>query len=331
MYRLDSKSLKVEQLTDYESGINSFGITADKILYAKTEVANPNELYVADLQLKNTVKLFSHNDWVKNKSLSFPEKRTLTNSKGQKIEYWIMKPSNVEAGKKYPLLLNMHGGPTAMWGPGEFSMWHEFQYFCSQGYGIVYTNPRGSGGQGLDFQRANIKDWGTGPAEDVLAAATDAAKLNWVDTARQVITGGSYAGYLTAWIVGHDNRFKAAFAQRGVYDLTTFLGEGNAWRLIPSYFDYPWDDKKEQVLASNSPYTFVENIQTPLLIKHGENDLRTGPIQSEMMYKSLKILGKDVEYVRVPGATHELSRTGNVRQRIDRMLRIYEFFERYIH
>ncbi len=146
MYRLDSKSLKVEQLTDYESGINSFGITADKILYAKTEVANPNELYVADLQLKNTVKLFSHNDWVKNKSLSFPEKRTLTNSKGQKIEYWIMKPSNVEAGKKYPLLLNMHGGPTAMWGPGEFSMWHEFQYFCSQGYGIVYTNPRGSGG-----------------------------------------------------------------------------------------------------------------------------------------------------------------------------------------
>lgn len=331
MYRLDSKSLKVEQLTDYESGINSFGITADKILYAKTEVANPNELYVADLQLKNTVKLFSHNDWVKNKSLSFPEKRTLTNSKGQKIEYWIMKPSNVEAGKKYPLLLNMHGGPTAMWGPGEFSMWHEFQYFCSQGYGIVYTNPRGSGGYGLDFQRANIKDWGTGPAEDVLAAATDAAKLNWVDTARQVITGGSYAGYLTAWIVGHDNRFKAAFAQRGVYDLTTFLGEGNAWRLIPSYFDYPWDDKKEQVLASNSPYTFVENIQTPLLIKHGENDLRTGPIQSEMMYKSLKILGKDVEYVRVPGATHELSRTGNVRQRIDRMLRIYEFFERYIH
>jgi len=330
IYRLDVKSLKIEQLTDYEAGISSFGLTPDKIVYAKVEVANPNELYVADVQMKNPVKISAHNDWVRSKKLSFPEKHTLTNSKGQKIEYWIMKPSHFEAGKKYPLLLNMHGGPTAMWGPGEASMWHEFQYFTSQGYGIVYANPRGSGGYGLEFQRANIKDWGTGPAEDVLAAATEAAKQTWVDTARQVITGGSYAGYLTAWIVAHDNRFKAAFAQRGVYDLTTFLGEGNAWRLIPSYFNYPWEDKTEQVLVSNSPYTFVQNIQTPLLIKHGENDLRTGPIQSEMMYKSMKILGKDVEYVRMPGATHELSRAGNVRQRIDRMLRIYEFFERYI-
>lgn len=330
LYKLDVQTKKIEQLTDFESGITGFDVATDKIIYAKTEVINPNELFVADLQMKNAQKLTSVNDWVKNKALSFPEKHILTNSKGQKIEYWIMKPSNFEVGKKYPLLLNMHGGPTAMWGPGEFSMWHEFQYFCSQGYGVVYANPRGSGGYGLDFLRANIKDWGTGPAEDVLSAESEAAKLAWVDTSRQVITGGSYAGYLTAWIVGHDNRFKAAFAQRGVYDLTTFLGEGNAWRLIPSYFNFPWNDKTEGVLTSNSPYTFVQNIRTPLLIKHGENDLRTGPIQSEMMYKSMKIMGKEVEYVRMPGATHELSRTGNVRQRIDRVLRIYEFFERFI-
>ena len=330
IYRVDVQSKKVEQITDFDSGILGFDLSVDKILYSKTEVSNPNELYLADLQMKNPVKLTSINDWVKNKALSFPEKRIYTNSKGQKIEYWIMKPSNFEAGKKYPLLLNMHGGPTAMWGPGEFSMWHEHQYFCSQGYAVVYANPRGSGGYGLDFMRANIKDWGTGPTEDVLAAATDAAKASWVDTSRQVITGGSYAGYLTAWIVAHDHRFKAAFAQRGVYDLTTFLGEGNAWRLIPNYFNYPWNDTKEKVLETNSPYTFVDKIRTPLLIKHGENDLRTGVIQSEMMYKSMKIMGKEVEYVRMPGGTHELSRTGNVRQRIDRMLRIYEFFERFV-
>ena len=330
MYRFDTSNGKLEQLTDYESGILSFDVTNDKIVYAKTEVANPEEVYVADMQMKNPVQITNHNEWVKTKALSFPEKHSLTNSKGQKIEYWIMKPTNFDASKKYPLLLNMHGGPTAMWGPGEFSMWHEFQYFCAQGYGIVYANPRGSGGYGIDFQRSNIKDWGTGPTEDVLSAESEALKLPWVDTSRQVLTGGSYAGYLTAWIVGHDNRFKAAFAQRGVYDLTTFLGEGNAWRLIPSYFNLPWNDGIEKVLINNSPYTFVKNIQTPLLIKHGENDLRTGPIQSEMMYKSMKILNKEVEYVRMPGATHELSRAGNVRQRIDRMLRIYEFFERYI-
>ncbi|GAB2521366.1 S9 family peptidase [Spirosoma aerophilum] len=329
LYRLDPATKQVTQLTDFTAGVTSFDVDGNRIVLAKTEVANPSELYLTDATAKAQTKLSNHNDWVAQRQLSQPEKRTYKNSLGQTVDYWIMKPSFQEAGKKYPLLLNMHGGPTAMWGPGEPSMWHEFQYMCSQGYGVVYANPRGSGGYGINFQRANIKDWGTGPAEDVLAAVTDAARENWVDTSRQVITGGSYAGYLTAWIVGHDNRFKAAFAQRGVYDLTTFLGEGNAWRLIPNYFAYPWS-AEAKVLDANSPYTFVQNIKTPLLIKHGENDLRTGPIQSEMMYKSLKILGRPVEYVRMPGATHELSRSGNVRQRIDRMLRIYEFFERYV-
>ncbi|MEZ4902413.1 MAG: S9 family peptidase [Spirosomataceae bacterium] len=322
---------KVEQLSDFESGVTDFDATANAIVFAKTEVQNPSELYRADVLMKNPQKLSSHNDWVSQKKLSVPEKRTFTNEKGQTIEYWLMKPTFMEVGKKYPLLLNMHGGPTAMWGPGESSMWHEFQFFCAQGYGMVYANPRGSGGYGVDFMKANYRDWGTGPAADVLRACSEATKESWADTARQVITGGSYAGYLTAWIVAHDHRFKAAFAQRGVYDLTTFMGEGNAWRLVPGYFGgYPWEAETKESLEANSPYTFIDKIKTPLLIKHGENDLRTGVIQSEMMYKSLKIMGKEVEYVRMPGATHELSRSGNPRQRIDRMLRIYEFFERYV-
>lgn len=331
-YRMAMPSGKVERLTDFLFGVTDFAVSGKDVLYAKTEVANPSELYRADLSFKNGTQLSRHNtDWVKTRALSYPEKRTLTNAKGQTIDYWIMKPTFLDDGKKYPLLLQMHGGPTAMWGPGEASMWHEFQFFCSQGYGIVYANPRGSGGYGVDFMKANYRDWGTGPAEDVLAAATEAAKEAWVDTSRQVITGGSYAGYLTAWIVGHDNRFKAAFAQRGVYELTTFMGEGNAWRLVPGYFGgYPWEDEAAASMRANSPQTFVQNINTPLLIKHGENDLRTGVIQSELLYKSLKILGKDVEYVRMPGATHELSRSGNPRQRLDRILRIYEFFERYV-
>ncbi|NBB21507.1 prolyl oligopeptidase family serine peptidase [Runella sp. CRIBMP] len=322
---------KVEQLSDFDSGVTDFDVFPNKVVFAKTEVANPSELYQADVLVKNAVKLSTHNDWVSKKALSMPEKRTFKNEKGQTIEYWIMKPTLVEAGKKYPLLLNMHGGPTAMWGPGEASMWHEHQFFCAQGYGVVYANPRGSGGYGVDFMKANYRDWGTGPANDVLRACSDAAKETWADTSRQVITGGSYAGYLTAWIIAHDNRFKAAFAQRGVYDLTTFMGEGNAWRLVPGYFGgYPWETEAKESMDANSPYTFVDKIKTPFLIKHGENDLRTGVIQSEMMYKSLKILGREVEYVRMPGGTHELSRTGNPRQRIDRMLRIYEFFERYV-
>ncbi|CCH02250.1 peptidase S9 prolyl oligopeptidase active site domain protein [Fibrella aestuarina BUZ 2] len=330
IYRLNQQGV-TERLSPFELGLTSFDVANGRMVYSQTSIDDPAALYTATPDFTTPALLNAPNaDWLAGKTLSRPEKHVYTNSKGQAVDYWIMKPANYVAGRTYPLILNMHGGPTAMWGPGEQSMWHEFQYLCAQGYGIVYANPRGSGGYGQAFQRANYRDWGTGPTEDVLAAATAAAREAWVDTSRQVITGGSYAGYLTAWIVAHDNRFKAAFAQRGVYDLTTFMGEGNAWALVPNYFGLPWEPGAQAVLDANSPYSFVQNIKTPLLIKHGENDLRTGVIQSEMLYKSLKILNRPVEYVRMPGATHELSRTGNVRQRIDRLLRIYEFFERFV-
>jgi dipeptidyl aminopeptidase/acylaminoacyl peptidase len=195
---------------------------------------------------------------------------------------------------------------------------------------VVYSNPRGSGGYGEAFLRGNVKDWGDGPTRDVLKALDLTIAEGWADTTQQFITGGSYAGYLTAWIVGHTNRFKAACAQRGVYELTTFFGEGNAWRLVPNYFGgYPWESSVAELLRAQSPFTYVDKIHTPLIIFHGENDLRTGVIQSEMMYKALKVLGRDVEYVRHPGGTHELTRSGNNRQRVDQMLRTVEFFERY--
>lgn len=331
IYRLTVKSKAIEQLSDYNSGVSGLNLGKDKLVYVKTEVANPSELYVADLLNKSSKAISSFNSrWIKDKKLSFPEKKIYTNSKGLKVEYWIIKPTNFDPAKKYPLVLQIHGGPSAMWGPGEASMWHEYQFFAAQGYGVVYANPRGSGGYGQDFLRANYQDWGKGPTEDVLAALDGAVAEGWADTKKLTVTGGSYAGYLTAWIVAHDNRFAAASAQRGVYDLPTFFGEGNAWRLVPNYFGgYPWEDKIEPILKRESPFSYVDQISTPFLIFHGENDLRTGVIQSEMMYKALKVLNKPVEYVRHPGGTHELSRSGNVRQRIDQMLRIYEFFERY--
>jgi dipeptidyl aminopeptidase/acylaminoacyl peptidase len=331
LYRVNIRSKQVEQLTDYNSGINSFDIVNNKLVFAKTEVASPSELYLADAAAKNAKRIGSFNSWVQNKQLSFPEKKTFTNSKGSTIEYWVMKPANYEAGKKYPLLLEIHGGPTAMWGPGESSMWHEYQFFCSKGYGVVYCNPRGSGGYGQEFMRANINDWGAGPTSDVLTALDKAVAEGWADTSKLVVTGGSYAGYLVAWIIAHDHRFKAACSQRGVYDLATFFGEGKAWRLVPNYFGgYPWEPAVKNNLQRESPITYVQNITTPYIIFHGDNDRRTGFVQGEMLYRSLKVLGRPVEYVRHPNATHEITRSGDNRQRIDQMLRTWEFFERYI-
>ncbi|HEY4148754.1 MAG TPA: S9 family peptidase [Chitinophagaceae bacterium] len=331
VYRADINTKKVEQLTDYNSGVVSFDIVGNKLVFAKTEVTDPFELYIADASAQHAKRISSFNNWVQNKQLSLPEKKTFTNDKGETIEYWVMKPINYQEGKKFPVVLDIHGGPSAMWGPGETSMWHEFQFFCSKGYGVVYCNPRGSGGYGIDFLRANINDWGTGPTSDVLTALDKAVAEGWADTSKMVVTGGSYAGYLVAWIVGHDHRFKAACSQRGVYDLATFFGEGNAWRLVPNYFGgYPWETATKAILQRESPITYVQNITTPYIIFHGENDRRTGFVQGEMLYRSLKVLNRPVEYVRHPGGTHELTRSGNNRQRIDQMLRTWEFFERWI-
>ena len=332
IYRADVQTKKVEALSDVNSGISSFDLHNNKIVFVKTEVTDPFELYASDANVKNALRISSFNaDWIKTKKLSFPEKKTFVNEKGLTVEYWVMKPANYEVGKKYPTILDIHGGPTAMWGPGESSMWHEFQYYCAKGYVVVYGNPRGSGGYGSEFLRANINDWGTGPTFDVLTYLDKAGDAGFIDTSRLTVTGGSYAGYLVAWIISHDQRFKAACSQRGVYDLGTFFGEGNAWRLVPNYFGgYPWEPKTKAIIERESPITYVENIHTPYIMFHGENDLRTGVIQGEMLYRSLKILGRTVEYVRHPGGTHELTRSGNNRQRIDQMLRTMEFFERFI-
>jgi dipeptidyl aminopeptidase/acylaminoacyl peptidase len=328
-YEVKNKDLK--RLTDFEEGVSAIDVKVGTLAIVKNSVARPSELYISDLEAKNARQISSHNSWVKDKKLSIPEKFTFKNELGQEVEYWVMKPTDYVAGKKYPLLLEIHGGPTAMWGPGEPGMWHEYQYFCSKGYGIVYANPRGSGGYGEAFMRSIINDWGNGPMRDVLTALDKTVAAGWADTSKLLVTGGSYAGYLIAYILGHDQRFAAACSQRGVYDLRTFFGEGNAWRLIPNYFGgYPWEKTTYDVLERESPINYVQNIKTPLIIFHGEQDLRTGVIQSEQLYKSLKVLGRPVEYVRHPGATHEITRSGNNRQRIDQMLRTWEFFERYL-
>ncbi len=332
LYSVSAKGGPITKILGSDNGVNDFDLRGDKVVYALTETKNPWEVYVMNIKDKSNRQLTNLNDnWMKDRHVIFPKEHWLTRPDGTKVQYWVMEPVGKKDGTKYPTILNIHGGPSAMWGPGIFSMWHEYQLENSWGYGVVYCNPRGSGGYGDKFKRANFKDWGTSPAGDILASLDDAIKNNaWIDKDQLFVEGGSYAGYMVAWIVGHDNRFKAANAQRGVYDLTTFMGEGNAWRLIPDHFGgYPWDKEAKAVLDANSPYSYVDKINTPLLIIHGDQDLRTGVIQSEMLYKSLKILNKPVEYIRYPKEGHELTRSGNPGRMMDHMLRVIEFFERY--
>jgi len=332
LYSVSAKGGAISKLLGNDNGVNDFDVNGDKIVYALTETRNPWEIHLYNAKDKSNKALTKLNEeWVKEKQIVFPKEYWLTRPDGSKIQYWVMEPLARKDGTKYPTILNIHGGPSAMWGPGVFSMWHEYQLENSWGYGVVYCNPRGSGGYGDKFKRANYQDWGTGPAGDILASLDDAiSKNSWIDKDQLFVEGGSYAGYMVAWIVGHDNRFKAANAQRGVYELSTFMGEGNAWRLIPDHFGgYPWEKKTREILDANSPLTYVGNINTPLLIIHGDQDLRTGVIQSETLYKSLKIMNKPVEYIRYPREGHELTRSGNPGRMMDHLLRVVEFFERY--
>ncbi|SIN73442.1 S9 family peptidase [Algoriphagus halophilus] len=331
LYKAEVSNGKVSPIITGPVGVGDFDIQGSQLVYSLTQVSNPNELYKADLNGKSAQQLTQYNEaWLADRWISQPKAHQFSHD-GFEVDYWVMPPYGLKEGNKYPTLLEMHGGPTAMWGPGESSMWHEFQVLAGKGYGIVYANPRGSGGYGKEFQKGNYKDWGDGPAKDVLTALDKAGEAyEWINEDQLVLTGGSYAGYLTAWIVGHDHRFKAAVTQRGVYELTFFMGEGNAWRLVPNYFGYPWEEGAKEILDYNSPQTYVQNIETPLLIFHGDNDLRTGVRQSELLYKSLKIMDKPVEYIRYPREGHELSRSGEINHRFDRIGRIVEFFERYV-
>ncbi len=331
LYSIDARRGRAKVVLGEVLGINDYDVSEDKIVYAATQVSNPWEVYMADEKGRNPQQLTQLNsNWLADKQIVQPERFTIKND-GHTVEYWVMQPVNRQAGMKYPVVLEMHGGPSAMWGPGESSMWHEFQLLCSWGYAVVYANPIGSSGYGDEFRRANYRNWGKGPASDVLAALDDAMqKHDWIDREQQFLTGGSYAGYLTAWIVSQTQRFDAAVAQRGVYELEFFFGEGNAWRLVPDHFGgYPWEPEARAAMEANSPQTFVADINTPLLIIHSDLDLRTGVRQSELLYRSLKILDRPVEYVRYPGEGHELSRSGNPLRRMDRLNRIVEFFERY--
>ncbi|WP_104381405.1 S9 family peptidase [Sphingobacterium sp. HMA12] len=329
--RADLKTGSIRSLSSVDEGIGDYWVNGHKAFYTKTTFANPSELYQADANFKHASAISDINSgWLSGKNIGTAQKESFRNEKGLEVDYWLLKPVNYQEGKRYPLLVEIHGGPASMFGPADASMWLEYQYFRARGYAVLFSNPRGSSGYGADFLKANFKDWGTGPARDVLEAVDRSLATGIVDSAQLFITGGSYGAYLTTWILANDSRFRAASSQRGVYDLYVFFGSANVWPMLKRYFGgFPWEKGMRDILLAQSPTTYAEKIKTPLLIFHGEQDNRTGPVQSDFLYKQLKYLGRQTEYVRHPGADHEITRSGNVGQRLDQLLRTYEFFERY--
>jgi len=245
---------------------------------------------------------------------------------GERIQGWIVKPPDFDPAAKYPLILEIHGGPAATYGVGWF---HEFQYFAAQGYVVVYTNPRGSQGYGEEFCTSIYQDWGTKPLMDVLAAVDHVIEQGYIDTDRLYATGGSYGGYLTNWVVTHSDRFRAAATQRAGSDMGAFIlttDEGTLWGA--DYFGgMPWEEP--EIYAQNSPITHIAHCRTPLLIEHEEADHRSPLFLAEQMYNALHKLGVETELILYPKESHGMSRDGGPLHRVDRLQRIVGWFERH--
>ncbi|QUL98066.1 MAG: S9 family peptidase [Candidatus Fermentithermobacillus carboniphilus] len=259
--------------------------------------------------------------------LSVPEEIEVKSPDGTPIQAWVMKPVGIKDGVKYPLILEIHGGPHSAYGVAFF---HEFQFLASRGYGVVFGNPRGSTGYGQEFAAATRHDWGGKDYEDVMAVAGYAETLPWVDRDRMGVTGGSYGGYMTNWIIGHTRKFRAAVSQRSTCNRMSQFGSSDA-AYTNGEFEFPgdpWDNP--MAYLERSPIMYVRNVQTPLLLMHSEEDLRCPISQAEEFFVALKKLKKTVVMVRFPGENHELSRSGKPRHRVERLEYIAAWFDKYL-
>ncbi len=314
---------------DGPRGVLDFAVAGSTVAWVEMSPGNPSEVWATDRTGTNPRRITRLNDELLAGLHVQPyEEIEYAAPDGTAVQGWVIRPPGFQPGA-HPLAVEMHGGPHAMWGPGEQSMWHEYQMLAGAGYVVFLSNPRGSEGYGFDWKHAIHRNWGELPMGDVLAGADEVLRRGWADPERQVITGGSYAGYLTAWIIGHTDRFRAAVAQRGVYHMMSWYGGSFTWRLYESEFSsVPWEDPMLAWRAS--PLAYVADIRTPLLLIHGERDFTATIAGAAELYRALKVLGREVEFAWYPNASHELSRSGVPRERIDRLLRIQDFFDRHV-
>ncbi|MBL8096018.1 MAG: S9 family peptidase [Anaerolineales bacterium] len=247
---------------------------------------------------------------------------------GRRIQGWQLLPPVRERGAKVPLVLNMHGGPWVMWGPSVPEVWLEMQVLAGAGYAVYYCNPRGSLGYGGEHALLIHNDWGNHVMHDILSGVDAIVARGVVDPKRMAVTGGSYAGYMTAWIIGHDQRFACAWAQRGLYNLTSFFGTSDIPQLIEREFDARGFEDIER-LWEQSPLAYVQDMHTPLVIEHQDNDWRCPPSEGEQLYAALKRLGRTVTLLRYPREGHEMTRSGEPGHRVDRLNRMVAWFGTY--
>lgn len=310
-----------------DGDVDGFNVGENAVAITKSEWDHPGDLFVSTPAGAETNRLTRVNsEYLNDRAVPQPEEIRFE-SDGEEIQGWVLTPPDMEAGESYPLVVEIHGGPHAMWSQSG-TMWHEFQTLAARGYVVFWCNPRGSTGYGEEHMAAIERDWGAVTMRDVLAGADAVCDRKYVDETQQFVTGGSFGGYMTGWIVGHTDRFSGAVAQRGVYDLSSFYGSTDAFKLVEWDFDTePWDEP--EFLWEHSPVAYTSEVTTPTLVVHADNDFRVPVNNGEMFYLFMKKNGVETRLVRYPREGHELSRSGEPGHVVDRIERLVRWFDGY--
>ena len=329
LVRVDAVSGKMDPIVKGRHDVMSYTVddAAAKIAFVKSTPTVVGDLYVGTAE-GSAKRLTSFNDALFNELLvTEPEEVWYTSFDGRKIQGWIQKPPAFDASRKYPMILQIHGGPHSAYG-NTFT--HEFQWMAAKGYVVVYTNPRGSSNYGQDFGNIIQFAYPGDDYKDLMAGVDEVLKKGYLDPSRLGVTGGSGGGLLTNWTVTQTNRFKAAVSQRDISDWTNFWYTADFTLFRPTWFrKAPFEDPAD--FAKRSPITHVQKIQTPLLFILGDEDWRTPPAAGgEDLFRALKYLKRETAMVRFPGENHELSRSGKPWHRVERLQHIVGWFDKYL-
>jgi dipeptidyl aminopeptidase/acylaminoacyl peptidase len=317
---------KIEKVIDKDGSVDMFDVCGDNILFIGFRGLKLLELY--EYKDGQEIQITDFNEWVqKEKKLSKPERVEVETRPGHFIDGWVIKPVDYEEGKKYPAILDIHGGPKTVYGEVYF---HEMQYWASEGYFVFFCNPVGSDGRGNEFADIRGK-YGTIDYEDIMKF-TDYVLENYkdIDPERVGVTGGSYGGFMTNWIIGHTDRFKAAVSQRSISNWFTEFGTTDiGYYFVPDQVGgTPWDNFEKY--WDNSPLKYADKVKTPTLFLHSDEDFRCWLAEALQMFTALKYFGVESRLVICHGENHDLSRSGKPKHRIRRLKEITDWFNKYL-
>jgi len=294
------------------------------IVFQAGDAAAPDDLYLRTPTGEERRLTAVNAAWLREVQLGAVEKFSYRGADGWPMEGWLIKPPGFEAGRAYPTVLFIHGGPHGVYGEA-FML--QMQLVAAQGMVVVYTNPRGSQTYGQEFAYAVVADWGGKDYEDIMAGVEAVIRRGIADPERLGVTGWSYGGYMTNWVITQTDRFKAAVSGACVSNRHNFYGTSDIGFTFGEHHwrGRPWDEPER--LLARSPLMYVENVQTPLLLVHGEADLRCPVEQADQMYIALKRLGKEVVYVRYPDEFHSFRQPLH---QLDRYERLVSWFVHYL-